>query len=187
MPVLFPGRPNTSGHHRMEGILAMWGRGVRRGARLKRRPASSTSCPTICELLGLPIAMDLQGTSSTRRSTPASPRPPEALRRKLRPAAPPAGPEESDLDRNVLERLRSLGYINKGRHPPADAERVDVMLGSPRRRRRRFLSLRRSSPALRSGKEGPPRKNRRHRQATTPWSRSRDVVVGMQEAKPGVT
>ena len=113
MPVLFPGRPNTSGHHRMEGILAMWGRGVRRGARLKEAPGLLDVLPTICELLGLPIAMDLEGhvIDEAFDARFAIDHPKRFVESYDLPA-PPAGPEESDLDRNVLERLRSLGYIN---------------------------------------------------------------------------
>jgi len=112
-PVLFPGRPNTSGHHRMEGILALWGRGVRRGARLREAPGLLDVLPTICELLGLPIAMDLEGRVIEEALDPrfAIDHPKRFVESYNLPAPPP-GPEESDLDRNVLERLRSLGYIN---------------------------------------------------------------------------
>ncbi len=112
-PVLFPGRPNTSGHHRMEGIVAIWGRGARRGARLRGEPGLLDILPTICDLLGVPIAMDLEGHVIEEALDPrfALDHRPRFVESYALAAASP-GPDESDLDRNVLDRLRSLGYIN---------------------------------------------------------------------------
>ena len=111
-PVLFPGRPTTSGHHRLEGILAMWGRGVRRGTVIEGARLVDI-LPTILALLDVPIAMDLEGRvlegALDPRFTAAHPaRFVDAYDADLSPR----GPESSDLDQNVLERLRSLGYIN---------------------------------------------------------------------------
>ena len=111
-PVLIPGRPNTSGHHRMEGILALWGRGVRRGARIENAGLLDV-LPTVLDLLDQPIAMDLEGhiieaALDPRFALEHRPKFVEAYAQKPRPDLP----DQSDLDRNVLERLRSLGYIN---------------------------------------------------------------------------
>jgi predicted AlkP superfamily phosphohydrolase/phosphomutase len=111
-PVLVPGHPNTSGHHRLEGIVAIWGRGARRGARLKGEAGLLDILPTVCDLLGAPIAMDLEGHVLEEALDPrfALDHPPRFVESYELPAAP-EGPDTSDLDRNVLERLRSLGYI----------------------------------------------------------------------------
>lgn len=112
-PVLYPGRPNTSGHHRLEGIVAFWGRGVRRGARLEEAPGLVDVLPTLCVLLGVPLARDLEGRPIEAALDPAFLRQHQArfVDRYGLPGSP-GGPDQSDLDRNVLERLRSLGYIN---------------------------------------------------------------------------
>src|SRR5262249_28247410 len=59
-PVLIPGKPTTSGHHRMEGILALYGRGVRRGGRFDDASLLDV-LPTVLYLLDVPIARDLEG------------------------------------------------------------------------------------------------------------------------------
>jgi len=112
-PVLLPDKPNTSGHHRMEGIVALWGRGVRRGARLDDPPGLVDILPTICALLGVPISRDLEGKMIEAALEPAFLKEHTArfVGRYDLPGTP-SGPDQSDLDRNVLERLRSLGYIN---------------------------------------------------------------------------
>ncbi|HEU4403184.1 MAG TPA: alkaline phosphatase family protein [Candidatus Polarisedimenticolia bacterium] len=111
-PVLFPGRPNTSGHHRLEGILALWGRGVARGRRIENAGLLDV-LPTLLRLLDAPIAMELEGHAlgGALDARFAVDHPPRFVD-SYAIAAPPRLPDESDLDRNVLERLRSLGYIN---------------------------------------------------------------------------
>jgi predicted AlkP superfamily phosphohydrolase/phosphomutase len=111
-PVLFPGRPTTSGHHRMEGILAMWGRGVKAGARIEGARLVDV-LPTLLLLLDLPAAGSLEGHPvASALATDFLERHPLRRVPDYGDIAVPAGPEASDLDRNVLERLRSLGYIN---------------------------------------------------------------------------
>ena len=111
-PVLIPGRPNTSGHHRPEGIVALWGRGVRPGARIEGARLVDI-LPTLLELLDLPAADGLEGQSLAGALDPAF-----SAAHPLRHVpdygdlSAPRGPESSDLDQNVLERLRSLGYID---------------------------------------------------------------------------
>jgi predicted AlkP superfamily phosphohydrolase/phosphomutase len=111
-PVLIPGRPNTSGHHRMEGIVALWGRGVRPGARLEGARLVDI-LPTLLELLDLPAADALEGRPLTSALDPAfaAAHPPRRIP-GYGDLSGPRGPESSDLDQNVLERLRSLGYID---------------------------------------------------------------------------
>lgn len=111
-PVLVPGKPTTSGHHRMEGVIALHGRGIARGRSIEGAGLLDV-LPTLLYLLDVPIARDLEGRVLD-----------DALDPRFRRGRPPAyvdtygppegavGSEPSDLDRNVLERLRSLGYIN---------------------------------------------------------------------------
>jgi predicted AlkP superfamily phosphohydrolase/phosphomutase len=111
-PVLFPGRPTTSGHHRLEGIIALWGRGIRRGQVIEGARLVDV-LPTILDLLDVPIAIDLEGRVLQGALDPgfAAAHPPRFVDAYDADLAP-RGPESSDLDDNVLERLRSLGYIN---------------------------------------------------------------------------
>jgi predicted AlkP superfamily phosphohydrolase/phosphomutase len=111
-PVLVPGRPTTSGHHRDQGILAIWGRGARRGQRLAGAGLLDV-LPTVLSLLEVPIARDLQGhvIEEAIDERFAREHPPRFVD-SYAAAAAAGAPDETGLDRNVLERLRSLGYIN---------------------------------------------------------------------------
>ena len=111
-PVLFPGKPTTSGHHRDEGMVALLGRGVRRGTRIEAASLLDI-LPTICVLLDVPLARNLEGRpiDAALDEDFARRHPPRFVAAYDTPGAP-GGPESSDLDRNILERLRSLGYIN---------------------------------------------------------------------------
>jgi len=110
-PVLFPGRPTTSAHHRPEGIVALWGRGVRRGEAFEGARLVDI-LPTLLALTDVPIARDLEGKVLGGALDPAfaAAHPPTFVASYADLGAP-VGPDRSDLDRNVLERLRSLGYI----------------------------------------------------------------------------
>jgi predicted AlkP superfamily phosphohydrolase/phosphomutase len=110
-PVWDPARPATSGHHRLEGMIALWGRGVARGVRIEGARLVDV-LPTLLLILDVPLADTLVGRplsgaleASFLRDHP--------IRRisDYGPAAAPEGPDGSNLDDNVLERLRSLGYI----------------------------------------------------------------------------
>jgi predicted AlkP superfamily phosphohydrolase/phosphomutase len=109
-PVWDPARPATSGHHRLEGVIALWGRGIApgriEGARLV------DVLPTLLVLLDLPLASTLEGRPLVG-ALDASFVQAHPIRQvaDYGPAAAPEGPDVSDLDDNVLERLRSLGYI----------------------------------------------------------------------------
>ena len=111
-PVFLPSKPTTSGHHRLEGIVALYGRGIAPGRTL----AGATLLdilPTVFALMGEPIsrqlpgkvlaeAFALEGTARLKVDyVDAFPKRP--------PRASAAAGEE--VDANVLERLRSLGYI----------------------------------------------------------------------------
>ncbi len=111
-PVLFPGKPTTSGHHRLEGIIGLYGRGVKPGGRIGEAGLLDV-LPTLLDLLGVPIARDLEGhVLSDALDEDVLGRQPPDLVDTYGPPEQTGPPESSDLDRNVLERLRSLGYIN---------------------------------------------------------------------------
>ncbi|HYS04959.1 MAG TPA: alkaline phosphatase family protein [Candidatus Dormibacteraeota bacterium] len=110
--VLFPGKPTTSGHHRMQGVLALYGRGVRRDTTIEGAGLLDV-LPTLLRLLNVPIARDLEGKVLEQALDAGFSGAHPATWVDTYGAAEHGGaPDESDLDRNVLERLRSLGYIN---------------------------------------------------------------------------
>jgi hypothetical protein len=105
-----PGRLARRGARPAEGVLALLGRVVRPG-----EMASATErdvAPTLLHLLGLPVSRELQGRVLQDGLDPAFLRehPLRAVasygRRGARPAA------ASAFDHQVLEELRSLGYVN---------------------------------------------------------------------------
>jgi len=111
-PVLVPERPATSGHHRLEGIVAFWGRGIRSRARIEGARLVDI-LPTLMVLLDLPLAETLEGRPLVAALDPAytGAHPVRKVGDYDLPVAE-RGPDASELDHNVLERLRSLGYIN---------------------------------------------------------------------------
>ncbi|MFQ5878435.1 MAG: alkaline phosphatase family protein [Acidobacteriota bacterium] len=110
-PVLTPGRPTISGHHRPEGILALHGGRVYRGNRIRHARLVDV-LPTLLVLLEVPIAMELEGHVLGDALDPwfAVDHPPRFVDAYVVEGAD-GEPEEADVERNVLERLRSLGYI----------------------------------------------------------------------------
>jgi len=106
-----PERPDTSGHHRLEGVIALHGRGVVRGGRIPEARLVDV-LPTVLRLLDVPIARTLEGKTIEAALDPGFlAAHPERRVDDYGPSAAPPGPVASDLDENVLERLRSLGYI----------------------------------------------------------------------------
>ncbi|HKB06783.1 MAG TPA: alkaline phosphatase family protein [Candidatus Polarisedimenticolia bacterium] len=111
-PVLFPGQPATSGHHRMEGIIALYGRGVRHGHRIERAGLLDV-LPTLLYLLDVPLARDLEGKAlEDALDVEFVRRHPMSFVETYGAPEHAVEPDQSEVDRNVLERLRSLGYIN---------------------------------------------------------------------------
>lgn len=110
-PVWAPERPTTSGHHRPQGILALFGRGIAPRASIEGAGLLDV-LPTLLYLMDLPIASDLEGRVIVDGIEPSTlvAAPPRFVT-SYGAIDRPAGPIDSDLDRNVLERLRSLGYI----------------------------------------------------------------------------
>jgi Flp pilus assembly protein TadD len=113
-------------YHREQGILYLWGEGVRTASRLDQ-PQLQDVAPTILALLGLPLADDMPGRflaeglrfaapAGRKRSyesttpTTAAPDAGGAATPGTAPSAPtPANPP---VDAAMLEHLKSLGYLD---------------------------------------------------------------------------
>ena len=111
-PVWVPAKPTTSGHHRLEGILGMYGRGVAKGAVIEGATLLDI-LPTVLALLDEPISRQLSGkVLGAAFELPSSGR----LHLTYVDSYPPLPARDSTgageaIDANVLERLKSLGYI----------------------------------------------------------------------------
>jgi tetratricopeptide (TPR) repeat protein len=95
--------------HLPYGILYMYGKGVKAGARIDGAGLLDIA-PTILALAGLPPARDMPGDVLSS----AGIAPPEAKVDTYETAAPANSPQPgaSQADAAVLERLRSLGYLD---------------------------------------------------------------------------
>jgi hypothetical protein len=104
-----PGRLARQGQVRGEGLVVLAGSVVARGP--IGVVAERDIAPTVLHLLGLPVSQELEGhvietalRADFRQQTPVR----LVASYGRRPQAPPA---ESGFDREMLEELRSLGYI----------------------------------------------------------------------------
>ncbi len=100
-------------YHREQGVLYLYGRGVRAGARIERATLLDVA-PTVLAAAGLPPAADMPG----RVLAEAFVRAPEVERiatweDAARPR-PAASPRDEVADELLLERLESLGYLGGG-------------------------------------------------------------------------
>jgi predicted AlkP superfamily phosphohydrolase/phosphomutase len=105
-------QPATTGHHREEGILAVTGRGALAGGAIENASLLDV-LPLLLRLLDLPLARTLEGRVPEGALDPGflAAHPAKHVGDYGGIPASAAG-DTSDLDANVLERLRSLGYIN---------------------------------------------------------------------------
>jgi arylsulfatase A-like enzyme len=101
--------------HGPDGVLILSGPAFRAGASLERTPALVDVAPTVLALLGLPLADTLAGApvleAFARESRAA--RPPAAVA-SYGAYAPPMGQAletPDDLQDEVMEKLRALGYV----------------------------------------------------------------------------
>ncbi len=102
---------DTSGQHRMDGILAAAGAGIEPGAQFGRPPQLIDIAPTILQLLGEPVPEDMDGRVLSEMLT-------EARGVEFSAAS---NPENSTADDNggftaeeaklIEERLAGLGYL----------------------------------------------------------------------------
>ena len=111
-PVFAPNKPTTSGHHRLEGVLSLYGRGIEPGTNLEGATLLDV-LPTVFALLGEPLSRQLPGkvlaqafqlpTAGRMHVDYVDSYPPLPSRTSSAPS--------EEIEANVLERLKSLGYI----------------------------------------------------------------------------
>jgi len=99
-------------NHRIDGGLYLYGRGVRSGAPIENAGILDVA-PTLLALLGLPASEAMPGRVLTE---PLSIRPLPRIATYEEGSAPGQPADGSSVDAEVLEKLRSLGYV--GAHSP---------------------------------------------------------------------
>jgi predicted AlkP superfamily phosphohydrolase/phosphomutase/Flp pilus assembly protein TadD len=102
-------------YHREHGILYLYGRGVRRGRIDGARTLDVA--PTVLALAGVPPARDMPGRPLGLDSPPPSP---AVASYEGGGAAGGAAAADAGVDPQILERLKSLGYVG-GAAPPSPA------------------------------------------------------------------
>jgi predicted AlkP superfamily phosphohydrolase/phosphomutase/Flp pilus assembly protein TadD len=102
--------------HRPEGALAIWGRGVRRGA-TRGKASLYDVAPTVLALLDLPATRRMPGATLAYAFTApaAPPKSEDAPLVVRRVAATPASKEESS---EYAKKLLALGYLSPGEARP---------------------------------------------------------------------
>ena len=114
--------------HNPEGILYLYGRGVRRNARLDQ-PKLVDVVPTVLALAGTPAARDMPGRVLAEGLTNLTPEPRVASYETGTMKAP--GARDAGVDPQILERLRSLGYLGGGGSGPPSAPRPGASSALP--------------------------------------------------------
>lgn len=107
--VCCPPRVNHSGNHRLNGMLAMWGPGIRTDIKLTSAHIMDVM-PTILHVMGVPVPDDLDG----RVLSEAMERPEHLadLARKLRVTVNRSGKVLSRAEEELIRaRLKNLGYF----------------------------------------------------------------------------
>jgi predicted AlkP superfamily phosphohydrolase/phosphomutase/Tfp pilus assembly protein PilF len=106
--------------HREQGILYLYGRAVKAGGRIDQARLVDV-VPTILALSGLPRASDMPGRALAEVLTRPIPGP-QVASYETGAAAAGAGAADANVDPQIMERLKSLGYV--GDAPPAGAPRT---------------------------------------------------------------
>jgi tetratricopeptide (TPR) repeat protein len=118
--------------HRLEGILYLYGAGVKRGAAIDR-PRILDVTPTLLALAGLSPARDMHGRVLAEALTlPAEPARIATYEKGRKDQERTAGREEK-TDRALMEHLRSLGYLD-ARSPAGDRNLAAVLFREGRLR-----------------------------------------------------
>lgn len=110
-------------YHRLEGILYLYGRGVNARSRIDRATLLDIT-PTVLALLGLAPAQDMPGRVLKEALKLAPPQPSVASYETIQAAAAHRGADPS-ADPAILERLRSLGYLEA--HSPKGERNLAAM------------------------------------------------------------
>jgi Flp pilus assembly protein TadD len=140
--------------HRPEGVLAIWGRGVRRPAE-RGRASLYDVAPTVLALLDLPATRRMPGTA-LRDALPALAALPKSDDSPLvvrRVAATPASAQESS---EYAKKLLALGYLSPGEArplPPTGGDRPGMTEGAWNNLGMFYLQTRRDYPKARAAFE----------------------------------
>ena len=99
--------------HNLDGIVLLHGQPIRSGLRMGDHSVLDIT-PTLLALLGRPVAADMDGEVITEAFRPEflQAHPLESIPTYETGSPGPAVPEESPFDQEMLERLRSLGYLD---------------------------------------------------------------------------
>jgi predicted AlkP superfamily phosphohydrolase/phosphomutase/Flp pilus assembly protein TadD len=111
--------------HREEGILYMWGRRVKKGSRLDGAKLVDV-VPTVLALGGMPPARDMPGRVLTEGLDMKVPGPRVASYEKGASGTAVAS-RDTAADPEIMERLKSLGYIGDAPPPGGGVAGVDRM------------------------------------------------------------
>lgn len=109
-------------YHRLRGVLYMYGRDVLRGS--IPNPTILDVAPTVLALNGLPAAADMTG--AVLQSAIETPAPERVATYESGAPSQTASTETSTVDAEVLEKLRSLGYLG-ATSPTGDASLAMVL------------------------------------------------------------
>ncbi|MCP4589935.1 MAG: sulfatase-like hydrolase/transferase [bacterium] len=117
-PVPFDKRsiPTVSGWHRLHGVLAIWGPGVKSGMTLTDASVFDIT-PTVLALMGEPVAKDMQGRvlEEAFEEGVLGAIDLVAVYDRMPEQAPINEADiQSPMDQAMLERLRGIGYIGGG-------------------------------------------------------------------------
>jgi predicted AlkP superfamily phosphohydrolase/phosphomutase len=106
--VVAPPAVTHSGNHRMDGMLVLWGRGIRQGVKVQGANIIDVM-PTILQILGVPVPEEVDG----RVLVEALERPEHLVSLARRLLMRSAGPRRftATEERLVRRRLRNLGYF----------------------------------------------------------------------------
>ena len=100
--------------HREDGVVVMAGPGIERGVRLDGASILDVT-PTVLAALGIPVGEDMDGRPLSAAFAPGWLREHPVAFVETHETGEEAGDAEpipSPVDEEVLERLRTLGYIN---------------------------------------------------------------------------
>ena len=116
-------------YHRIDGILYLYGKGVRAGRRIDRATQLDVT-PTLLTLLGVPPAADMPGRvlieALSEHELPA-----RVATYETGPSQEGGPTRDANVDPQVLERLRALGYLDT-ESPQGDRNMAAMLFESKR-------------------------------------------------------
>ena len=118
--------------HRTQGIIGMWGRGVRPGTEI-RGAGQLDVTPTALALLGLPAADDMPGRPLSQALEGVTPLPRIVSYEQSPHAQGQPSTGADSVDEQVIAHLEALGYLGDDEEPPSLRQAdVDVLLAAGR-------------------------------------------------------